>query len=270
MRIPTALLLLALATGCNGKNDTPKGQAPSTNTGFELPQMTDAVVHLDDDPLWKHPWLKRQPHVTEMSPVIQNDLHGIDSMCRQVAKQREAAGFPPGSIEEDLATILKQVDQLQRPLKALHLKPDRSWYSVLSLPDTPQSQYPTPVGFHIHQRLHVDNTDLGFPVFLDLRVFQLDQAPFHERVDTIVTWHKDLLDNPDNSFRNYEISDWKVLVGRGDHNTDHFNPTHGIASDNRGIFLAYKRIDDKLYLLYMDAPREIFDKHQTKLMAMIP
>lgn len=260
-------LIISTLCACQGKKES------KLSFGGDTPERPSVIPGVSAersvDPLWNHPWLRTQPYITEINEVIRDDLDSIEEVCHALAKQRIKAGFPPVSKEEDRESILQQIQTLQQPISQLGLSYPQQWYSLLNLPHTDSKHYPLPIDFQIHKRVYVDDNQWGMPVFLDLRVFQLDQFFYEERAQEVIQWHSKLLKETEAFFRSYDGKNWTVLLGRGSYNKEHFDPSHGFSSEDRGIFIAYRRDADKLYLLFLDAPRDVFDKHQGTLMSII-
>jgi len=183
------------------------------------PVLPPPVVYED---ILDHPWLKQQTGVEEILPAIVEDVRSIQRL-----------NIPWEQIQ-------KKYDELQKEIHTLPVTWPSYWYQVLQIP--PASS------FRIYRRMLVGENHLGFPIYLDVRVFELKDAT---QVAEILDWHFKLLkDEPFQKIDPYP----NVFVGRGDHNTLLFNPTHGIASKDRGIFLAYFLKNQKLFVLFLDAP----------------
>lgn len=212
-----------------------------------------------------HPWIARQADVLTLTRVMVDDIRLIEAAHRQLTKRRIEEGVDAPSLAEETNIIVDSLDMLQQPLRGLGLKFPSQLYSVLNIPATSGAFATAPIPFQVHKRVHLFTTETGRPTFIDLRVFSLKESDSVDQADSavlaIVNWHLNALKGGDTQFTRYASPDCVAFIGSGDHNTNHLDPSHGFATTDRSIFVAFLQQGDKLYVLYTEGPREEMQPH---------
>lgn len=236
-----------------------------------IPRFKPEAEKLYPDVL-NHPWLLLQPHVENLSHTMIQDIRSLQDAYEQVNLLRKERGMPTPSFNEDTAAMIRAIQKLQKPIDKLALSWPSGYYSVLNIPSTPPSIQGIPRPFQIYKRLLIDEIDAGFPVFLDLRVFDLEsegeESLQNSRALDLINWHLSLFKDS-SSFTKHVSEDCIVFVGHSAHNEDVYNPSHGFATKDRGVFLSFLMREDHLYTLFLDAPSSILDKHLESLLRMM-
>ena len=186
----------------------------------------------------KGPWLGLQSNEIVVDDFVLQDQ-------RALAEIEQKFGLSADKVIKILLDIQKPLDKF-----GLLFPTDR--YSVLTIPD---SQYE----FKVVKRIYLNKTPLGSPVFLDVRKFDSKEG--------VQDWHFGLIHG---EFERIEGRRYPVFVGRGDHNQEQYDPSHGFSVKDRGLFLAFIEDGDKLYVLYADAPWETLEKHKNELISVVP
>lgn len=198
----------------------------------------------------------------DLSPknrFVEEDERSLYALHQLLNQKREI----PLTWEEESAQIDEHLARLQDPLKKQGITfPNLP--SIRNLPPTPQSLIPTPLPFHLFQRWILDETPYGTPIYLDVRAFATTQL---QEIAAIKKWHLSLLSS--SSWKEFPSRPTTTLyIGHGDRNPDHFDPSHGLATQDRGILLFFFSDDAHFYVLITDAPWSLFQKHQQDLMAL--
>lgn len=216
------------------------------------PELPHAAVETPSDSLLNHPWLCLQPEVRNLDDVIRGDLESMDRVCQVLASRGV-----------DRQAVVERVTALQGSLLGLGLEYPKVWYSVLHLPSASSLPYATPAEFQVYKRVYVDRTDLGMPIFLDLRVFSLSE---NVAIQDIVAWHKQLLSG---NFVSTTRGEWQLIEGKGAYSRVICDPSHGFSTAERGVFCAYRQKGERLYVLFFDAPLSIYELHRKTVQSVI-
>jgi len=103
-------------------------------------------------------------------------------------------------------------------------------------------------------------TELGLPFYLDVRLFELKGTSAEE----ILAWHLNVLQEGREAFKVvYETENRKIYQGQGYRLTEPIDPSHGFAAvqGERGIYLDYLELEERLFVIYAEAPLKTFEKH---------
>ncbi|MCP5470287.1 MAG: hypothetical protein H7A36_07290 [Chlamydiales bacterium] len=121
------------------------------------------------------------------------------------------------------------------------------YYNVLCLPE-PTKQ------FEVHKRLHLADSSLGVPIYLDVRVYDAPKE---------VVLHQ-LFSSLEGTFEERQCEEGYCFVGRGKRIFRDTDPTHGFAAaqGERGLYFHLKEKDEKVYVAYTEAPWTDFEKIQ--------
>lgn len=185
------------------------------------------------------PWLEKQSPKIVVDDFILGDLKALWEL-------EVKYGIKGGIVIEKLL-------DLQKPLDELDLNFPEEWYSVLCIPEICNR-------FKVIKRLYFDKTPLGTPVFCDVRHCFGDP-------EEVKKWHLSLLEE---DFEKVDGRSFPVFLGRGDRNQEVYDPSHGFSVLDRGILLSFIETGDAFYVLYVDVPWEVFEKHRDKLLSVVP
>ncbi len=176
-----------------------------------------------------HPWIATQPKINQLNAEIVRDLERLDVVCTK-------AGMEPGLLITTLNRLQKQI-----PFKL----PD-TFYSLICLPDTSP--------FHVYKRLYLGDTEMGMPFYLDVRVFELEEASAHE----LIAWHLDLLEGGREEL--YRSENRAVYLSSGRRKRD---DAHGFEMGQRGLFVDFLEKEGRLFVLYAEGPLSTFREYQS-------
>ncbi len=205
-----------------------------------------------------HPWIRQQPGLVALTDSMVSDIRSLKEGHELLNQRRKEAGLPETSFEQETSTIVTTIEEIQNSLAPLHLAFPTGLYSILNIPLTSASPYNTPLPFDIYKRVELGQTSLGVPYYLDVRAFDLtkldSQAAKEAAVQAIINWHQRLLKPGAPAFTALQGKDTLVLLGHGERDRDHFDGSHGFATNDRGVFLAFFNDGRHLYVLHADAP----------------
>ena len=222
----------------------------------------------------EHPWILAQPHISTLSRLMVEDIRSLSHAYALRSAQMQKIGVTPPSYQEEANFICRHLQRLQRKIEALSLEFPHYAYSLLNLPAINPTAYSTPLPFNIHKRVHLGSSTLGMPIFLDVRVFELDAHKEREARDrdikAIIAWHTDLLEGGETNFKKLDHTGATVLIGHGKRNMAHFDNAHGFNLEERGVFLACLKHQMRLYILHVDAPYSSFQELQEALLQILP
>ncbi len=241
-------------------------------TSLPLPRNSkEAEQHFAD--VLNHPWVKSQPAVPMVTRVMVDDIRLLEIAHRTLNDQRKKVGQDTSSLQEESELIIQSLESLQKPLYMLGLSYPPELYNVLNIPATNPDFLPAPLPFQVYKRVHWFTAKNGFPVFLDLRMFPLaalkDPSDHDRTVVQIVDWHLDLLKGGRQNFVGYASSDCIAFVGSGDHDTNHLNPTHGMAATNRTLMVGFLEHSNKFYVLYAEGPRQEMQDYEQPFLKIL-
>jgi len=274
MKQPLSLLsLILILNGCESESYAPPPSRPV------LPQPMSEVSQAPSIPIDRdsseskalysdvvnHPWYFKQPRVKRVTVGIAEDIRSFRTVHKKLNDLRIAKGQPVKTLDEDTEMLIKEVEKVQSMIDTLQLNFPENGYNVFNLPD--QSYVTTPFPFKLYKRLLLDETLYGMPFTLDVRVFELTDP--EKEIDAIYHWHLNLLENPEECFVRFPSDRGVVLIGRGDRNTRHYDPSHGIATKDRGVYLAFLQSEGKFLVLYADAPWKTFKEHREDLLKIM-
>jgi hypothetical protein len=247
--------LLALLAGCSEQEPPkkqPYGQIVVPSPVVDIPLISDLNV-LERLPLpidnpevitffgdvVRHPWVKRQPGLKELNREMVEDIEKFKSTYKMLAEsaRQEGKSFP--SYEEFNDNVVRDYETLEREMLALPIEFPADHYQVLMLPK------------NVYKRVYVDDTALGIPFYIDVKVYELSKK------DEVIEWHWKVLKGGKQAFENFKSG----FIGRGDRDSDHYDPSHGLATRDRGVFLAFYPVGSKLFVVYSDAPWGDISKH---------
>lgn len=201
-----------------------------------------------------HPWVLEQNEVKELSYAMVEDVNNITSWYNHLYQEAQQKNIPIASEREVLRLLTQSLKNLQGTLP-FQFPP--SYYNVISLEKSDHESFNTLPPFEIYQRIYMDQTELGFPFYLEVKVFSLEDE--NDSKETIL-WHLGLLEP--NSFESYTTSQGVAYLGKGWKNSAK-DLSHGFANlqGERGVFLYFIQKDKILYLAVADGPWNTFEKH---------
>jgi len=201
-----------------------------------------------------HPWIQAQTGVEEISHEMIQDIEGANMLCEALQQETEQAGKKPLSTKKITKILIETLLALQNEIPISF--PD-NLYSVLCITETADSSNPPPTPFHVYKRLYLGQTEIGFPFYLDVRVFDVESE--QER-QNILSWHCSVLVEKEDAFEKHIIDENKqVFLGKG---VSAKNRAHGVFEwqDERGVFIYAIQKGKKLYVAYTDASWKTFEK----------
>ncbi len=233
-----------------------------STTTLSRPETIVAINDSDTNNKYKHilehPWVKLQTGLTHVTHAMVDDITSLSEGHDELNKYRAKAGLPTTSFEDESRSLIATIQEIQATLDPLNLQFPHDRYSVLNIPETAPELYSTLLPFQVYKRVEMGETELGIPVFLDVRVFDISQQQSaeakQEAIQSIIDWHAKLLRNSAQHFKAYAASDALVLIGRGDRDRSHFDGGHGFATKDRGVLLAFLTDGKHLFVLDLDAP----------------
>ena len=198
-----------------------------------------------------HPWLLSQPFVQEANLEIKRDLEKIRHLSEQL----------PNLSEEELTNLM--MTKLLALQATIPFTFPNTFYNVLCI-SASEGQIPAP--FCVFKRLYLGETELGLPLYMDVRVYDLDSAKSEE----IMTWHLNALEG--NREELHFSEQRKAFLCRGKQNSHRKDTTHGFAAlqGDRGLFLDFYSLDNRLYVCYAEAPLVTFTKYESIFRNLIP
>ncbi len=233
-------------------NDSSPGQSKlpvPMQSPVALGQYRDVVTY---------PWIRLQSGLTHVTDGMVADVRSLEQGHEELNKRRKQAGLPTNTFEQESDRLISTIQEIQATIEPLKLAFPNNLYSILNIPPAAPLSYTTPLPFDIYKRVELGETDLGIPYYLDVRVFDISRLQSQTAKDAviqaIINWHLGLLQGGEKAFSILQGKDTLVLLGHGDRNRDHFDGTHGFASHDRGVFLAFFSDGRHLYVLHADAP----------------
>ena len=240
------------------KLPTASVQARLAYRSDQLLALNTAKAEKEYGKILAHPWVKQQKGLTHVTHAMVDDIQSLSNGHEELNKYRAKANLPTTTLEQESASIISTIQEIQASLIPLHLRFPADRYSVLNIPPTRMDLYHTPLPFEIYKRVEWGQTDTGIPYFLDVRVFNLAQLQSKTgrdaAIEAIINWHVNLLQGGDKAFKAYQTGDALVLFGHGSRDRNHYDGGHGFASDDRGVYLAFFSDGKHLFVLHADAP----------------
>ena len=249
--------ILLLLTSCDTQpvpKNVPKGIVvpnPTVNTPLKSPNNPLEILPLPiDSPqaldyfedVIHHPWVKRQTEVKVINREMVEDIEKYKSAYKLAKDHAMQSGQRIPSYEELNDILIREYEHLEKEIAKLDLKLPTNKYQVVMLPE------------NTYKRFYIDDTALGIPFYLDVKVHSL----FGEGdIEKIKKWYWNLLKGGRESFKPMGVG----FIGHGDRNIEHFDPSHGFAVRDRGIYVSFYRLGNKMFVLYADAPWIDFEKH---------
>ncbi len=174
-------------------------------------------------PVSAHPWIATQAGA-KIVPEMVRDLEKVEAYT---ADQKE----------ESLSILIRTLLALQAEVP-FHF-PDEL-YNVLYITEQPHKK-----GYPIHRiikRVYFGDTDLGMPMYLDVRVFDVDQS----EISSIIETHFKSIDG--------EFAPCgEGFIGKGIYANE--DSSHGFAKE-RAVFIYPHIAGERLFLMYSDVPVE--------------
>ncbi len=174
------------------------------------------------------------------------DLSALEQFCEQVCVQK--ADYTMEQVEDAVIQILTALQE-----SVPYELPD-NLYNVICIGEMPSDWIEAPAPFHVYKRLYLGDTELGFPAYLDVRVFEPGDCP----VEDLIAWHLHALDGE------------PVCLHRSAKRSVYFsngfrvrNTAHGFAQEERSLFLDCIEKGGQLFVLHAEAPLEVFNQHKT-------
>lgn len=190
--------------------------------------------------LLSHPWIVSQKGVTTVNPEMVRDLSATHTFC-------EGYGCQPSFLIETLQSLQGGIP-FQFPADL---------YNVLCIVEFPHN---CPYPFHVYKRLYLGESEIGFPFYLDVRVFEEGETIKEE----VIRWHQARLDGEINLI--FDSQQEVIFTSKG-------NPTqeraHGFGTGARGLFVDAKLHEGKLFVLYAEAPLTTFRQHESVFKQLI-
>lgn len=199
------------------------------------PSVSQANVTLKN-----HPWIELQPLVKNADLEIERDLNAVANFCKQIKNFSE---------EEATFFLIKTLLDLQRQIP---FQFPEELYNLLCIPEPlEQGSYP----YDIYQRLYLCENELGFPFYMDVRVFNLATAS----ADHVIAWHLQTLDGEMEILQSSDSRSTFLL--RGNRSSNRFE-SHGFAQilGKRRLFLDFVKVKDQLFVCYAEASERTFQK----------
>lgn len=195
----------------------------------------------------------RRPVLPEPTNPLQTTLH------ERLNAIRKAQGEPEKSLTDDLAFLKSLKERLDARLASLQLNypPGEDQFF---LPEYHPTQAPTP--FKLYKRITLDTTDYGMPFNYDVRLFER-LSPAEKQA--LKTWHLSTLESPFSPVP----SRFESYLGYGPRDTSIYDPSHGLATQNRAIFVSFIDDGDDLIVLWADGPRATFERHKAQILASV-
>jgi hypothetical protein len=198
--------------------------------------------------LLEHPWVKSQAKVKEISLETVRDTEAIAQFVKMLSQSLEKQDIKV-SLSEIVSFLSFHLNKLNEEIPFIF---PEDYYRVLCISDSFDSSR-TPLPFQIYERLYLGESNVHFPVYLDVRVFKLDNI---QQADAIIQWHFGLLS--ENS-RLETPSHYHIIKGFPSEEKNLHS--HGFAAlqGERGVFLYPCLKDNKLFLLFAEAPWAPFE-----------
>ncbi|MDP1835015.1 MAG: hypothetical protein Q8K75_03705 [Chlamydiales bacterium] len=266
------LMLLSTLPGCDKpktvtmQEESSRPKVPSL-LAVSQPARSELLVALHTDDAKKdysdvlsHPWVQQQKGLTHVSKAMVEDIRSLRDASEAINKYRAKSGMSPVSFDDENKHIITAIEAIQEPLTSLNLKFPSDRYSVLNIPPVSPDLYKTPLPFQVYKRVELGETDLGTPLYMDVRVFDISSLKGaiakNAAIDAVIDWHVHLLQKGEEKFRILKGKDVLALTGEGDRDTSHFDGGHGFAANDRAVFLAFLTDGDRLYVFHADGPRK--------------
>ncbi len=192
--------------------------------------------------LLAHPWVKSQP-LKAVNPEMARDLAELNAYSAQLFLSN------PELTRDVIEAVF--IDRLTALQKDLPFSFPGELYNVLCIRETPMESLQPPHPFHVYKRLYLGESEIGFPVYLDVRVFEVAR----DEIQSVVTWHLERLEGE--AVCHFDQRDKKRYTSQGFLSGEQ---AHGWGKDlgERGLFADFIYRDEKLYVLYCEAPLESF------------
>lgn len=190
-----------------------------------------------------HPWVAMQPFVNGEALELVRDLEKIRHLSKQI----------PHLSEEELTALMMQ--KLLILQSGIPFTFPETLYNVLCISE-PQEESLIP--YHVVKRLYLGESDLGFPVYLDVRCYDVDPG----QGSRLKEW---LVQTVEGNTEELVSSGGKnAYLCRGKRNTSRRDPTHGFSAlqKERGLFVQFFEQGSKLYVCYAEAPWTTFAKYE--------
>lgn len=202
-------------------------------------------AHQFFEPLLSHPWIQMQPAVNQLNIEMIRDLCALEEFCERLGKEE---GLSPKQIEEmAICTLIKLQEEI--PFKF-----PESLYNVIFITESPEYTVKPPGLFHVYKRLYLDDSEMGIPFYLDVRVFQSEKVS----LDEVINWHLQILDGEPEVL--YQSDNRIVFKKMGCRERE---TAHGFARGKRGLYADFLQSGDKLYVLYAETSLKTFYKNET-------
>ena len=242
--------------------------SPEFNVAPDGPvSLHDTEIQQQYADVLEHPWIKQQEGLRSLTPLMVEDIRSLRRLHTTMNQRRSEINLPTTTWEQESAFLTSTMNEIQKTLEPLALAFPPQSYSVLNIPSPSPQVYSTPLPFEIYRREVFGQSDLGLPIFLDARVFDLraleNESAQDAAAHAILRWHMDVLRSGEKAFQKMHSDDSLVLLGHGQRDEEHFSAGHGFASQGRGVYLAFFREGGRLIVLHLDAPWEkIKDRRQ--------
>lgn len=251
----------AYGTANSSSNNREIADASDSSTATRLPvALTTETAHTQFRDVLEHPWVRQQQQqgLTALTDTMVQDIRSLKEGHKQLNERRKDAGLPPTTFDQESEKLVSTIQEIQQTLAPLHLAFPAGLYSILNIPTTSTAPYNTPLPFDVYKRVELGQTDLGVPFYLDMRVFDISQlqsqAAKEAAFQAVANWHIHLLKGGMKDFAAFQGKDTLVLLGHGERDRSHFDGSHGFATSDRGVFVAFFSDGRHLYVLHADAP----------------
>lgn len=258
-------LLIGILTGC--QNST----SPTEKENKSYPPLPSPVVYVipeQEQSYFSHPWLRTQPNVKSLSSVIKNDLDSMNAVHILLNKQRQIKGLEQKSTDADAQAMTDILLTLQKPLKDLPIHFPSGFYSLLNLPETPQIEWNTPFSFQILKRVHLGETELALPFYVDVHVFDSPLENDPESIQRIRDWYFNLLSAGASSFQKLPVVHVQAWVGKGFRSAHYQQFSHGFATQERKLLFALIPREGRIYVIFAEGSLKAFEEHQELLFSL--
>ncbi len=206
-------------------------------------EVTEKVRPIVPAPILSHPWLDTQPNVMRPNLEMMRDLSLLSEICDSLHSE-----LTHEQIETSLIQTLTAL-QAQIPFTL-----PQELYSVLCISEPLLDTIKPPVPFQVYKRLYLGETVIGFPFYLDVRVFELDRCGSEE----LIAWHLETLDGEPSCL--YQSDNRAIYTSSGERTRA---TAHGFATGKRGLFFECLEHKGRLFVLYAEAPIKNFKEHES-------
>lgn len=224
----------------NSKNLNPLELLPLKIDSQEAENYFNDIIH--------HPWIARQKGLKILNREIVEDIEKYHSAYKILKDQASQAGQQFPNYEEQNFLTVKAYEEIEKKLSLIPFRFQKGYYEVLMLPPG------------VYKRFYLEDTELGVPIYLDIKGYDFVNKDKEKFIQEMRDWHLSLLEEKE-SFHPFNGG----FLGRGNRNAHFYDPSHGLATKDRGIYFALFPTEEILFVVYLDAPWRQFEKYQDLL-----